>query len=129
MTIPSPSMLHLICCVRGSKTYHPIPIYEDEDALYEDIAKAYQKAILAFYRHGCRYLQLDDTSWGEFCDLKKRSTCQARGLNPDDIEEHYVAMINRVLEGTGYQVIMHSDSDYTIQTVQSPEGNSREVSA
>ena len=85
MTIPSPSMLHLICCVRATD-YAPIPRYENEDALFEDIALAYQKAIRAFYEAGCRYLQLDDTSWGEFCDPEKRSAYEARGFDLDRIE-------------------------------------------
>ena len=64
MTIPSPAMLHLICCVRGSETYKAIDRYKNEDDLYHEIALAYQKAIKAFYARGCRYLQFDDTSWG-----------------------------------------------------------------
>ena len=97
MTIPSPSMLHLICCVRATD-YAPIERYKDEAALFEDIALAYQKAVRAFYDAGCRYLQLDDTSWGEFCDPEKRKAYEARGFDLEKIERAYVAMINRVLE-------------------------------
>ena len=97
MTIPSPSMLHLICCVRATD-YAPIERYEDEARLFEDIALAYQKAVRAFYEAGCRYLQLDDTSWGEFCDPEKRKAYEARGFDLDKIERAYVTMINRVLE-------------------------------
>ena len=97
MTIPSPSMLHLICCVRATD-YAPIERYKDEATLFEDIALAYQKAVRAFYDAGCRYLQLDDTSWGEFCDPEKRRTYEARGFDLEKIERAYVAMINRVLE-------------------------------
>ncbi len=95
--IPSPSMLHLICCVRAEQ-YTPIPRYEDEDALLTDIALAYQKAIRAFYDAGCRYLQLDDTSWGEFCSAEKRETYAARGFDLDEIARKYVKMINLALE-------------------------------
>lgn len=97
MTIPSPSMLHLICCVR-SEEYTPIKRYEDMDVLYHDIAIAYQKAIRAFYDAGCRYLQLDDTSWGEFCDANKRRAYKERGLDLDKIAKSYVDMINLALE-------------------------------
>ena len=97
MTIPSPSMLHLICCVR-SEEYTPIKRYEDMDVLYHDIAIAYQKAIRAFYDAGCRYLQLDDTSWGEFCDANKRKAYNERGLDLDKIAKSYVDMINLALE-------------------------------
>lgn len=97
MTIPSPSMLHLICCVRP-ESYTPSAEYADSSQLYHDIALAYQKAIRAFYDAGCRYLQLDDTSWGEFCDPQKRQTYVARGLDLDTIGKEYVRMINLALE-------------------------------
>ncbi len=97
MTIPSPSMLHLICCVRAEQ-YTPIEHYVTEEALYFDIAMAYQKAIQAFYDAGCRYLQLDDTSWGEFCDHEKRAVYAQRGFKLDVIAEKYVAMINLALQ-------------------------------
>lgn len=99
MTIPSPSMLHLICCVR-EKHYEPIPQYQDQNQnrLFTDIALAYQQAIRSFYAAGCRYLQLDDTSWGEFCDADKRQAYAERGFDLDELASHYVDMINRALE-------------------------------
>lgn len=97
LTIPSPSMLHLICCVR-EEHYEPIDIYKDEKDLYRAIALTYQKIIKAFYAAGCRYLQLDDTSWGEFCDADKRKAYAARGFDIDDIARNYVDMINLALE-------------------------------
>ena len=95
--IPSPSMLHLICCVR-EENYQPIERYQNEDDLYRDIALAYQKAIISFYNAGCRYLQLDDTSWGEFCSKEKREAYKARGIDVDEIAKKYVDMINLALE-------------------------------
>lgn len=97
-TIPSPSMLHLIPCVRGSRSYQPIERYKDENALFDDIVEAYRDAVLAFYREGCRYLQFDDTSWGEFCDQAKRADYADRGLDLEAIEKRYVDTINRILE-------------------------------
>lgn len=98
MTIPAPSMLHLIPCVRGKATYRPIERYKDEDALFEDIAVAYQHAIRAFYDEGCRYLQFDDTSWGEFCDADKRRAYEDAGIDLDAVARRYVETINRALE-------------------------------
>ena len=41
-----------------------VPYYNgDIDALIDDIGKAFQIAIKDLYDHGCRYLQIDDTSW------------------------------------------------------------------
>jgi 5-methyltetrahydropteroyltriglutamate--homocysteine methyltransferase len=95
--IPSPSMLHLICCVR-TEDYTPIPRYENEADLLHDIALCYQKAIRAFYDAGCRYLQLDDTSWGELCSQEKRKAYTARGIDVDALAHKYVDMINLALE-------------------------------
>ena len=55
-------------------------------------------AIKAFYARGCRYLQFDDTSWGEFCDQNKRDDYASRGLDLDQIAKNYVKMINEALE-------------------------------
>lgn len=95
--IPSPTMLHLICCVR-CENYVPIQRYEKEEDLLNDIAKAYQKAIQAFYDAGCRYLQLDDTSWGEFCSQEKRDAYTKRGINVDEVAKKYVQLINKAIE-------------------------------
>ena len=76
-TIPSPSMLHLICCVRATD-YEPIAAYKDnEELLLDDLAQTWTDAMLALYERGCRYLQLDDTSWGEFCSAEKRAAYAA----------------------------------------------------
>ena len=98
LTIPAPSMLHLIPCVRGKATYQPIERYQDEDALSRDIALAYQHAIRAFYDLGCRYLQFDDTSWGELCDAGKRAAYQEQGIDLEALQQRYVDTINLALE-------------------------------
>ena len=95
--IPSPSMLHLICCVR-STDYQPIERYKDEQVLLDDLAAAYQKAVKAFYAAGCRYLQLDDTSWGEFCSAEKRKAYAERGIDVDEVGRKYVYVLNKILE-------------------------------
>ena len=98
LTIPSPSMLHLITQVR-EKNYVPIERYKDNEALfYDDVVKAYRKALQCFYDLGCRNIQLDDTSWGEFCALDKREAYEARGFDLEKIARDYVDVINRVIE-------------------------------
>ncbi len=97
-TIPAPSMLHLIPCVRGKATYAPIARYRQEDVLSRDIAVAYQHAIQAFYNLGCRYLQFDDTSWGELCDASKRAAYAAQGIDLAALCQRYADTINLALE-------------------------------
>lgn len=76
----------------------PIPRYGNEADLLHDIAICYQKAIRAFYDAGCRYLQLDDTSWGELCSQEKRKAYTALGIDVDALAHKYVDMINLSLE-------------------------------
>ena len=98
LTIPSPSMLHLITQVR-EKNYVPIERYKDNEALfYDDVVAAYRKVLQCFYDLGCRNSQLDDTSWGEFCALDKREAYEARGFDLEQIARDYVDVLNRVIE-------------------------------
>ena len=98
LTIPSPSMLHLITQVR-EKNYVPIECYKDNEALFfDDVVEAYRKALQCFYDLGCRNIQLDDTSWGEFCALDKREAYEARGFDLEKIARDYVDVLNRVIE-------------------------------
>lgn len=95
-TIPSPMMLHLICCVR-EVNYKPIALYQDNDeGLLADIAQTWTDAMLELYARGCRYLQFDDTSWGEFCSAPKRAAYAERGIDVDALAKRYVACLNRI---------------------------------
>ncbi|TGD17954.1 vitamin B12 independent methionine synthase [Levilactobacillus suantsaiihabitans] len=57
-TIPSPTMLF-----RDNRSDNWHEFYPTWDAYLDDLAKAYHETILHFYELGCRYLQLDDTTW------------------------------------------------------------------
>lgn len=107
-TIPAPTMLHIITTIRD-KDYRPLPRYENEAQLYDDIANAYIKAMRTFYDMGLRNLQLDDTSWGQFCALDKREEYAARGLDLDKIARDYVALLNRIVDAkpTDMSLTMH----------------------
>ena len=95
-TIPSPSMLHLITCVRTAEPKLP-PVYADnQEQLFADITAAYIQAVKAFYDLGCRILQLDDTSWGEFCSEEKRALYAAQGVDVDATARRYVQMLNDI---------------------------------
>ena len=107
LTIPSPSMLHLITQVR-EKNYVPIERYKDNEALFfDDVVEAYRKALQCFYDLGCRNIQLDDTSWGEFCALDKREAYEARGFDLEKIARDYVDVLNRVIEWKPEDLVMN----------------------
>ena len=54
-------------------------VYPDLDQYYEDLGKAYAKAVKAFYDAGCRYLQLDDTVWAYLCSQEEQEKMRGRG--------------------------------------------------
>jgi 5-methyltetrahydropteroyltriglutamate--homocysteine methyltransferase len=106
MTIPAPSTMHF----RQGRQSISKDLYPDLDEYFDDVAKAYQKAIRAFYDAGCRYLQLDDTAWSMVCDPKERENSRRRGDNPDHLPEKYELMTNKALSGrpSDMVVTMHS---------------------
>ncbi|GAA0502808.1 5-methyltetrahydropteroyltriglutamate--homocysteine S-methyltransferase [Salinibacillus aidingensis] len=102
MTIPSPNMLWF----RGKNNTH---FYKDDDALLTDLTKAYQKAIQAFYDAGCRYLQLDDTSWSLFFNEKGREMIRSRGQEPEELQKYFAKTINNSIANRpdDLQITMH----------------------
>jgi len=95
MTIPSPSVLHF----RGGRAGISREVYPDLDAFFDDLARAYQKAVRAFAEAGCRYLQLDDTVWGYLCSAEQREQARQRGDDPTGLPANYARMINTAIEG------------------------------
>ncbi|AIQ18197.1 5-methyltetrahydropteroyltriglutamate--homocysteine methyltransferase [Paenibacillus sp. FSL H7-0357] len=88
MTIPSPALFHFVQDYNGNE------IYPEREMLYADIIAVYRAAIQAFYDAGCRYLQLDDTTWGTLCSGKHRAHLRSRGIDPDQLAQDYVRLIN-----------------------------------
>jgi 5-methyltetrahydropteroyltriglutamate--homocysteine methyltransferase len=90
VTIPSPGVLQY----RGGRAAVPESIYPSMDVLYDDLGKAYRKAVSAFAGAGCRYLQIDDTPFTYFCDPEQCKMLTDRGDNPEELARHYATMIN-----------------------------------
>ena len=75
------------------------PYYgRDITALIDDIAKAYQDAILDFYDHGCRYLQIDDTSWTYLIDEKFLLKVEALGYTQKEVLNWFWNVSTKALE-------------------------------
>ena len=88
ITIPGPNMI-FYSGVIGNQVYHSNPAYPSLDKVAEDIVKVYQDAIQAFYDAGCRYLQLDDTSWGALFSNDFRDKIKAQGFDPDELTKKF----------------------------------------
>jgi 5-methyltetrahydropteroyltriglutamate--homocysteine methyltransferase len=94
MTIPAPSVMHF----RLEPGAVSKDFYASRDAIFDDLAMAYQKAIKAFYDAGCRYLQWDDTAWAYLCSKEELKKAKDRGLDVDHLQETYTRCINKALE-------------------------------
>jgi 5-methyltetrahydropteroyltriglutamate--homocysteine methyltransferase len=94
MTIPSPSVMHF----RLEPGAVSKDVYASRDAIFDDLAAAYQQAIRAFYAAGCRYLQFDDTAWAYLCSHEELKKGRERGLDVDHLQETYTNCINKALE-------------------------------
>ncbi|SFG52780.1 vitamin B12 independent methionine synthase [Sporolactobacillus nakayamae] len=57
-TIPSPTLYF-----RDHRSDQAVNFYPTREDFLDDLAAAYHKTIRHFYDLGCRYLQLDDTTW------------------------------------------------------------------
>ena len=106
MTIPAPSTFHF----RQGRASISKEVYPDLDAFFDDVAKAWRAAILAFYDAGCRYLQLDDTAWAMICDPNERAQSRSRGDDPDLLPQRYTKLTQLALEGkpADMAITMHS---------------------
>ena len=94
MTIPAPSVMHFRL-EPGAVTKD---VYASRDAIFDDLAMAYQNAIRAFYDAGCRYLQWDDTAWAYLCSKEELQKARDRGLDVDHLQDTYTRCINKALE-------------------------------
>jgi methionine synthase II (cobalamin-independent) len=106
MTIPAPGVLHF----RQGRPSISKSVYPDLDAFFHDLAEAYRKAVRAFYDAGCRYLQLDDTTWSMMCDQRELAHSRERGDAPDKLPKIYAQMISHAIKDrpADMAVTMHS---------------------
>lgn len=93
ISIPGPSCCHF----RTEKSDIHHADYADPEALFADLARAYAKAVKAFYDAGCRYLQMDDIFFAYLCDPKHRQARTEQGEDPDWLIERYAWMMHEAI--------------------------------
>ncbi|MGH6784099.1 MAG: 5-methyltetrahydropteroyltriglutamate--homocysteine S-methyltransferase [Sphingomicrobium sp.] len=106
MTIPAPGVFHF----RQGRQAISKDVYPDLEPFFDDVAQAWRQAVRAFYDAGCRYLQLDDTTWAMLCSPKEREASRKRGDDPDALPPRYARMINHAIKDrpADLTVTMHS---------------------
>lgn len=76
-TIPSPNMLLYRATIEEG-------IYASQEELFADLVVAYQDVIQALYDEGCRYLQIDDTSWATTFSEEGIASLKEKGMELDE---------------------------------------------
>ncbi|OPJ60046.1 5-methyltetrahydropteroyltriglutamate--homocysteine S-methyltransferase [Clostridium oryzae] len=92
-TIPAPAQL-LAELQRNTGKEPTSFYYPDETELIIDIAAAYHTVIMDLYNAGCRNVQLDDCTWGMFCDKKYWEARQKSNIDIRHITEQYIKVNN-----------------------------------
>ncbi|MEU8817347.1 5-methyltetrahydropteroyltriglutamate--homocysteine S-methyltransferase [Actinoplanes sp. NPDC048796] len=105
LTIPSPSMVHY----RGGRAAIDPAVYPDEEQFWTDLSAAYKEQVKRVADLGCRYLQLDDTSFAYLNDPEQRKLLTQRGDDAEHQHLRYIRQINAALEGrpAGLAVTTH----------------------
>lgn len=94
ISIPGPSCCHF----RTAPEDIAPEEYRDPQALFDDLAKTYAKAVQKFYDAGCRYLQMDDIFFAYLCDPKHRADKEAAGQDPDWLIDRYAWMMRESIK-------------------------------
>jgi 5-methyltetrahydropteroyltriglutamate--homocysteine methyltransferase len=109
LTIPSPSVLHgTMNRVSGPAAYDRI--YPRGDDLIADLAAVYRDEIARLAGLGCRYLQLDDTTFAGLCDPAARAAYAKAGGDAATRHLTYIGLVNQVLRDrpTGMTICTHT---------------------
>jgi len=72
-------------------------VYDDEELFWDDLIAAYAAQIAGLAEGGCRYLQIDDTSFAHINDPLIQEQVAAAGGDPRHQHELYIARLNRAL--------------------------------
>lgn len=95
-------------------------VYPTDEALVEDVAKAYQQVIRDLYEAGARTIQIDDCTWGMLVSDVPEGVSTRAQLNSDDqetdenaktreyLKELYITVNNKALEGIPEDLVINT---------------------
>lgn len=103
-TIPSPTqfLLHLVSPQNIEITSQ---FYPNKEELIQDLVRAYKTVIADLYQAGCRNIQLDDCSWGQFFEGRSKAFNPDRSSDEERKEEK-LRVNNLVLDGRPEDLII-----------------------
>ena len=73
-------------------------LYPDIDQFWHDLAAVYEAEIAGLGKLGCRYLQIDDTSFASLCDPAQRAAMSEAGTDGERIHLTYIRLVNDALK-------------------------------
>ncbi|KIW94419.1 uncharacterized protein Z519_04395 [Cladophialophora bantiana CBS 173.52] len=89
MTVPPPGWWH----IQLKEPFDP-DLFENDEALLQDLSAAVRKEILTLYEHGLRMVQVDDPNLSFFCDEEWIQACQKEGVDLERLLELYIKSHN-----------------------------------
>lgn len=104
-TIPAPAQL-LAELFREDNGTQTLAVYPDLEELIQDIAQAYRTVIRDLYDAGCRNIQLDDCTWGMFCDKNYWEARQNDSVSLEEEAEKYLRLNNLALENAPEDLVL-----------------------
>ena len=104
-TIPAPAQL-LAELFREDNGTQTLAVYPDLEELIQDIAQAYRTVIRDLYDAGCRNIQLDDCTWGMFCDKNYWEARQNDSVSLEEEAEKYLRLNNLALENAPEDLVI-----------------------
>jgi 5-methyltetrahydropteroyltriglutamate--homocysteine methyltransferase len=92
LTIPSPNVFGRIVGSAISPDAYP-----DESVFWDDVCAVYADEVARLGELGCRYLQIDDTSFAHITDTNIQERLAGSGRDPAREVESYVSHFNRAV--------------------------------
>jgi len=105
MTLPGPCYIHF----RAGREHISRDVYPNLTDFWSDLVEAYATELRVLADAGCRYVQLDETSFAKLGDPKMREAVTARGDPWEQLLDTYIEVINAVMRRAppGMQIGMH----------------------
>ena len=95
LSLPSPNFVYHRA---GGRAALPESIYPDPSVFWSDLTSAYVSELKGLAERGCKYVQIDDTTFTMLVDPDRRAEMTKRGDDPDTLHVQYVGHLNEVLD-------------------------------
>jgi 5-methyltetrahydropteroyltriglutamate--homocysteine methyltransferase len=94
-TLPSPTVNHFFSGDPGLKDSP----YANRRAYFADVAAIYRQEVDDLAARDCTYLQIDEVPIAVLCDPRNHAIVRARGEDPQELIDNYIAAINDAVGG------------------------------